>query len=155
MPVVGAVLTWANKGRLAAQSGVGRVTIAKSAVTLVALAATGYSRVLGQRLMDHEKVPVMDGTTPVEDTPPDVKKIQQQLKILQYAVPAHVGALIAISAVMGEQQRTAQVARGWHAACCPPDQVTDLRRSETGPSRNGDGSVTLESEVPAIRMDAS
>src|SRR5919106_638720 len=110
--VGGAVLTWANKGRLAAQSGVGRATMAKNAVSLVALAATGYSRVLGQRLMDHEKVPAKDGTTPVEDTPPDVKKIQQQLKILQYPIPAHVGALIAISAVMGEQQRTTQVARG-------------------------------------------
>src|ERR671919_485568 len=110
--VGGAVLTWANKGRLAAQSGVGRATMAKNAVSLVALAATGYSRVLGQRLMDHENVPAKDGTTPVEETPPDVKKIQQQLKILQYAIPAHVGALIAISAVMGEQQRTTQVARG-------------------------------------------
>jgi hypothetical protein len=110
--VGGAVLTWANKGRLAAQSGVGSATMAKNAVSLAALAATGYSRVLGQRLMDHEKVPAKDGTTPVEDTPPDVKKIQQQLKILQYAIPAHVGALIAISAVMGEQQRTTQVAQG-------------------------------------------
>jgi hypothetical protein len=91
---------------------VGRATMAKNAVSLAALAATGYSRVLGQRLMDHEKAPAKDGTTPVEDTPPDVKKIQQQLKILQYAIPAHVGALIAISAVMGEQQRTTQVAQG-------------------------------------------
>jgi hypothetical protein len=66
----------------------------------------------GQRLMDQEKVPAKDGTTPVEDTPPDVRKIQHQLKVLQYAIPAHVGALIAISAVMGEQQRTTQVARG-------------------------------------------
>jgi hypothetical protein len=86
--------------------------MAKDAVSLVALAATGYSRVLGQRLMDQEKVPAKDGTTPVEDTPPDVRKIQHQLKVLQYAIPAHVGALIAISAVMGEQQRTTQVARG-------------------------------------------
>jgi hypothetical protein len=86
--------------------------MAKNAVSLVVLAATGYSRVLGQRLMDHEKVPAKDGTTPVEETPPDVKKIQQQLKILQYAIPAHVRALIAISAVLGEQQRTTQVARG-------------------------------------------
>ncbi|MGH2473871.1 MAG: hypothetical protein ACRDIL_01295, partial [Candidatus Limnocylindrales bacterium] len=90
----------------------GRATTAKNAITLVALAATGYSRVLGQRLMDHEKVPAKDGTTPVEDTAPDVKKIQQQLKIVQYAIPAHVGALIAISAVMGEQQRATQVTRG-------------------------------------------
>jgi hypothetical protein len=110
--VGGAVLTWANKGRLVAQSGVGRATMAKNVISLVALAATGYSRVLGQRLMDHEKVAAKDGTTPVEDTPADVKKIQQQLKILQYAIPAHVGALIAISAIMGEQQRATQVARG-------------------------------------------
>lgn len=108
----GMTLMWANKGRLAGQHGVGRATLAKNVVTLVTLAATAYARVLGQRLMDCEKVPVCDGTTPTADTPSDVQAIQRQLKILQYAIPAHVGVLIALNALMGEQQRPAQVAQG-------------------------------------------
>src|SRR4029450_461435 len=55
--VGGAVLTWANKGRLAAQSGVGRATMAKDAVSLVALAATRYSRAPGQRVMTPDEGP--------------------------------------------------------------------------------------------------
>ena len=108
--------------------------MARDAVSLVALAATGYSRVLGQRLMDQQKVPAKDGTTPVEDTPPDVRKIQHQLKVLRYANPAHLGALIAISAVMGEQQRTTQVARGVSAACCAPPREP-VRPTTSSPAR--------------------
>lgn len=107
-----AMLMWANKGRLAGQAGVGRATVAKNILSLVTLGATAYSRALGQRLMEYDKVPVEDGTTPVQDTPSEVQKIQRQLKVLQYAIPAHVGSLIAINALMSEQQRTLQVAQG-------------------------------------------
>ncbi len=62
--------------------------------------------------MSQGDVPVQDGTTPLPETPEEVRAAQRQLKILQYAIPAHVGALIAISAKMGEQQRPAQVAKG-------------------------------------------
>jgi hypothetical protein len=108
----GVVLMGANKGRLTAQKGVGRATLAKNILTVMALAATAYSRVLGQRLMEEEKIPVQDGTTPNAETPPDVANIQRQLRVLQYAIPVHVAGLVAISALMGEQQRTAQVVRG-------------------------------------------
>lgn len=108
----GVALMWGNKGRLAGQQGVAGATLAKNIVSLVTLAATGYSRVLGQRLMEYDKVPVADGTTPVPDTPAEVRAIQRQLKILQYAVPAHVGCLIVLNAMMGEQQRAGQVAHG-------------------------------------------
>lgn len=108
----GAVLMWANKGRLGGQSGVARATIAKDVLSAVTLAATAYSRVLGQRLMEQPKVPVQDGTTPVSETPSDVRNIQRQLKVLQYAIPVHVAGLIALSALMGEQQRPMQVIRG-------------------------------------------
>jgi hypothetical protein len=108
----GAVLMAANKGRLAAQRGVGRATMWKSVLTVVSLAATAYSRVVGQRLMDAGKTPVADGTTPLPETPEDVASAQRQLKALQWAIPAHVGGLIALNALMGEQQRPTQVARG-------------------------------------------
>jgi hypothetical protein len=108
----GLVLMWGNKGRLAGQEGVAGASMAKNVLTLVTLAATGYSRILGQRLMEQEKVPVADGTTPLPDTPDDVRAIQRQLKVLQYAIPAHVAGLIVINAMMGEQQRAGQVAQG-------------------------------------------
>ena len=108
----GVVLTAANKGRLTAQRGVARASIAKSILTAVTLGATAYSRVLGQRLMEQEKTPVQDGTTPNSETPSEIANIQRQLKVLQYAIPAHVTVLVMITALMGEQQRTAQVIRG-------------------------------------------
>ena len=108
----GLAVMWGNKGRTVAQEGVAGATVAKNVLSVVTLAATAYARVLGQRLMEYEKVPVADGTTPVSDTPDDVRAIQRQLKILQYAIPAHVAGLIVLDALMGEQQRPAQVARG-------------------------------------------
>lgn len=108
----GVVLTGANKGRLRAQRGVARAAMAKKIVTALTIAATGYSRVLGQRLMEQEKTPVRDGTSPTSETPPEVSSIQRQLKILQYALPAHVAVLVALTALMGEQQRTMQVVEG-------------------------------------------
>jgi uncharacterized membrane protein len=108
----GAALMMANKGRLAGQAGVGRATLAKNLLSLVTLGATVYARVLGQRLMEQDGAPVEDGTTPTPETPSEVRNIQRQLKLLQYAIPVHVGGLIAITALMGEQQRTSQVASG-------------------------------------------
>ena len=108
----GLALMWGNKGRLVGQQGVAGTTVAKNVLSLVTLGATAYSRVLGQRLMEYEKVPVADGTTPLPDTPAEVRSIQRQLKILQYAIPVHVAGLIVFNAMMGEQQRPAQVAHG-------------------------------------------
>lgn len=105
-------LSWGNKGRMAGQKGVAGVSVAKTALTAVTLAATGYSRVLGQRLMQHHDAPVADGTTPLPETPDEVTAIQRQMKLLQYAIPVHVAGLIVLDAVMGEQQRPAQVAKG-------------------------------------------
>ena len=110
--VGGVVLTFSNKGRMASQKGVLGLSIAKAAVTGLAFAATAYSRVLGQRIMEAGDVAVADGTTPLPETPEDVASAQKQLKILQWAIPAHVAALIVLSSKMGEQQRPAQVAEG-------------------------------------------
>jgi hypothetical protein len=110
--VGGAALTWGNKGRLMSQRGVGELSAAKLGITALALGATAYSRVLGQRIMDAGDVPVQSGTSPAPMTPEDVAKAQRQLKILQWAVPAHVAALVVLSARMGEQQRPTQVIAG-------------------------------------------
>ena len=50
--VGGAALTWSNRDRLRAQQGVGQVSLVKTGVSALALAATAYSRYLGQKIMD-------------------------------------------------------------------------------------------------------
>jgi hypothetical protein len=67
---------------------------------------------LGQKIMNAGDVPVEDGVTPADQTPPEVAAAQRQLKLLQYAIPALTGAILIASARMGEQQRPASVAQG-------------------------------------------
>lgn len=108
----GAVITVANRGRLAGQQGVASTSIAKTVLTGAALAATGYARYLGKKQMDRPDVAVDAATTPSEHTPDDVAKAQQQQRVVQWAIPLLTGALIVVSAWMGEQQRTTEVASG-------------------------------------------
>jgi hypothetical protein len=53
-----------NKGRLASERGVVGATVAKAAVTGLALGATAYSRALGERLMQAGDAPVRMGPRP-------------------------------------------------------------------------------------------
>jgi hypothetical protein len=108
----GAVLLGANKGRVASQQGVAQATVAKTALTGAALAATAWSRALGAKLNEAGEVPVEGGTEPGADTPEDVAKAQRQLKVLQWVIPALTGAVLVLNARMGEQQRPAQVTGG-------------------------------------------
>ncbi|GAA2704008.1 hypothetical protein ACFY2R_04215 [Micromonospora olivasterospora] len=98
--------------RMAVQRGVGRASTLKTGLTLGALAVTGYSRLLGMRL---EKAggPPVDGTTePNSHTPANVASCQRQMKLLQWAVPVLTGALVVVTAYMGEQQKPGRVFRG-------------------------------------------
>jgi hypothetical protein len=108
----GAVLLGANTGRLTSQQGVASATVAKTALTGAALAATAWSRALGAKLDQAGQVPVEGGTDPSIDTPEDVAKAQRQLKVLQWVIPALTGAVLVLNARMGEQQRPAQVSGG-------------------------------------------
>ena len=110
--VGGAVLLGANKGRVASQQGVAQATVAKTALTGAALAATAWSRALGAKLDQAGEVPVEGGTDPSIDTPEDVAKAQRQLKVLQWVIPALTGAVLILNARMGEQQRPTQVSGG-------------------------------------------
>jgi len=110
--VGGAVLLGANKGRVASQQGVAQATVAKTALTGAALAATAWSRALGAKLNQAGEVPVEGGTDPSGHTPEDVAKTQRQLKVLQWVIPALTGAVLILNARMGEQQRPAQVTGG-------------------------------------------
>ena len=110
--VGGTVLLGANKGRIAGQRGVAQATVAKTALTGAALAATAWSRALGAKLDQAGEAPVEGGTDPGDHTPEDVAKAQRQLKVLQWVIPALTGAVLVLNARMGEQQRPAQVTGG-------------------------------------------
>lgn len=101
-----------NKGRLGAQQGVASMALAKTALTVAALGVTAYSRKLGHTVSEETRMPVRSGTQPETGTPPAVAQAQRQLQQLQWAVPALTGALIAVSAFAGEQQRASEVRRG-------------------------------------------
>ena len=108
----GAMLTWTNKGRVASQRGVATTSVLKTALTAGALGATAYSRALGQKVMKAGDVPVEGGTSPGAATPPEVAAAQSKLDALQWVIPALTGALICVTAYMGEQQRPKEVAGG-------------------------------------------
>jgi hypothetical protein len=116
----GAAITFGNKSRLAGQKGVGTQTAVKLGLTGAALAATAYSRKLGQEVMDYEaqmrasgvQPGAEDATTPGAQTPSHIAEAQAKLKKLQWAVPALTGALMVLNVYMGEKQRPSQVAKG-------------------------------------------
>ena len=112
-------LTRANRTRMSMQQGVAGASAAKGVLTVAALAATGYSRVLGQRVMDAGDVPVEDGTQPSALTPPDVEQAQRQLDKLQWAIPVLTGAMLVVNALMGEQQRPQSVVTGFARRLSP------------------------------------
>jgi hypothetical protein len=98
--------------RVASQAGVARMSMLKTALTVGALAVTGYSRLLGMRLQKAGGPPVEGTTEPSYQTPANVASSQRQMKLLQWAIPAMTGALVVVSAYMGEQQKPGQVLRG-------------------------------------------
>ncbi len=107
-----ALLTLGNKSRVVGQKGVGATSVAKTGITAAALAATAYSRALGQKVISAGDVPVEGGTTPAPETPPEVADAQRKLEKLQWAIPALTGVLVVTDALMGEQQRPSEVASG-------------------------------------------
>jgi hypothetical protein len=111
--LVGSVLlATGNKSRIAGQKGVATTSVAKTVVTGAALAATAYSRSLGQKVISAGDVPVEGGTTPSGETPPDVADAQRKLNKLQWAIPVLTGSLVLFDAYMGELQRPSEVTSG-------------------------------------------
>ncbi|HEX5597880.1 MAG TPA: hypothetical protein VFX61_17985 [Micromonosporaceae bacterium] len=101
-----------ESGRVVAQSGVGRMSAMKTALTAAALAVTGYSRMLGKKIEKAGTAPVAGTTAPSNETPHDVAATQRQLKFMQWMIPAFTGALIVITAYAGEQEKPGEVMRG-------------------------------------------
>jgi hypothetical protein len=101
-----------NRERVAAQRGVATASIVKAGLTAAALGATAYARLLGKRVEANQNQPAEGGAAPTPATSPDVSSAQRQLAVLQWAIPALTGGMIACDAVLGEQERPAQVATG-------------------------------------------
>ena len=113
------LLVGGNKGRIVGQSNVATTSVAKTAVTAAALGATAYARALGQKMMKAGDVPVEGGTDASAQTPPDVAAVQRKLSALQWVIPALTGSLVVMDALMGEQQRTGEVASGFVSRLLP------------------------------------
>jgi hypothetical protein len=106
-------MLFTQRRRVAGQRGVAAMSAAKTVLTVAALGATAYSRKLGEQLEDASSVPVAGVTEPASDTPAPVRSMQRRLRIAQWTVPALTGALIAVSALAGEQQKPDQVVYGF------------------------------------------
>lgn len=102
----------ANRERVREQAGVGASSAVKTGLTGLAMAATAYSRVQGAKLSKTGDVPAESGTSPSAGTPSELADAQRRLALLQWAIPAITGALIAVTALQGEQQRPEEQAAG-------------------------------------------
>jgi hypothetical protein len=101
-----------ERGRVAAQKGVGSMSTAKTAITIAALGATAYSRVLGRKMEKANRAPVEGTTEPGRATPKGVAVAQRQQRVAQWAIPVLTGALLVVSSLAGEQQKPGAFARG-------------------------------------------
>jgi hypothetical protein len=101
-----------NRERVVAQRGVATASTVKAGLTLAALGATGYARLLGKRVEANQNEPAEGGVAPTPATSPDVAGPQRQLAVLQWVIPVLTGGMIIFDAVLGEQERPAQVAAG-------------------------------------------
>jgi hypothetical protein len=110
--VGGALIVRENRGRIGGQQGVAIWTGTKTALTGAALASTAATGYFSKQVWAEGDVPLQAATTPTAATPAGAAKALGPLRILQWITPALTGALIASSAVMGEQQRPAEVAKG-------------------------------------------
>jgi hypothetical protein len=102
----------AESPRVAAQRGVGAMSVAKTALTAAALAVTGYARVVGKKMENAGQTPTEGTTEPAAETPAEVSAAQRQQRVAQWMIPVFTGALLVISALAGEQQKPQSVLRG-------------------------------------------
>jgi hypothetical protein len=112
--VVGGVgLLLANRGRVAHQSGTTANTVVKTALTAVGIGLTAYSGMLGAQVAKAGPVPAAGAVRPSAATPSEVAAAMDRLRLVQYAVPAVAGTLIALGAQQGEQQKPEEQRAGF------------------------------------------
>ncbi len=109
--VGGTGLLSANAARVQHQQGVAASTMAKTAMTGAALAATAYARVLGKKI---EKTFSADAEerAAADQQPLSLDKAKRQLAAAQWAVPLLTAGIVVLNALHGEQQRPLQQKTG-------------------------------------------
>ncbi|WP_380169309.1 hypothetical protein [Jannaschia sp. R86511] len=105
-------LLLANRDRAAHQEGTRGNTVAKSLLTVAGVGLTAWSGVLGAQVAKAGQVPAQGAVTPSGETPDDVAGAMRQLRVVQYAIPAVAGVLIALGAQQGEQQKPEEQRKG-------------------------------------------
>jgi len=105
-------IAWENKGRIAKQEGVARDTVLKTAVTVAGAAVTAYAGILGKKVEKLADEGARGATEPRPDASDELKAAQQQLRMLQWVIPAFAGAVIILGAKHGEMQRPKNVFAG-------------------------------------------
>ncbi|WP_426938746.1 hypothetical protein ACQCSV_15705 [Pseudarthrobacter sp. S3] len=105
-------IAFENKDRIAKQDGVARDTVIKTAVTLAGAAVTLYAGLLGKKVDQLADQGGEGATEPRAGASDELKSAQQQLKMLQWAIPAFAGAVIILGAKHGEMQRPKNVFQG-------------------------------------------
>ncbi len=133
-------VAWSNKGRLATQRGVERVSAAKVALTAGALGATVAASVFGRQLHEHDRTrgnTAKESRSPVDPDRGDAQtggsdrddgeraELLRRLRAVQIAVPALTGLMLVADVRLGEQQRPSQVLKG-EVARVMPDLGTRL-----------------------------
>jgi len=105
-------IAWENKERIAKQEGVARDTVIKTAVTVAGAAVTLYSGILGKKVEKLADQGAEGATEPRPDASDELKAAQQQLKVLQWVIPAFAGLVVILGAKHGEMQRPKNVFAG-------------------------------------------
>ncbi|WP_285248552.1 hypothetical protein [Pseudarthrobacter sp. efr-133-R2A-89] len=105
-------IAWDNKGRIAKQDGVARDTAIKTAVTLAGAGVTLYSGILGKKVEKLADEGARGATEPQPAASDELKSAQQQLKLLQWAIPGFAALVIILGAKHGEMQRPTNVLAG-------------------------------------------
>lgn len=98
--------------RVRHQRGVGLSSAIKTVVTGAGLGVAAWSAVLNRQMAHAGPAPVQGATEPNAQTPPDVARIQKQLKLVQWLNPAVSFGIVALSSWQSEQQRPTEVAKG-------------------------------------------
>ncbi|HSN36180.1 MAG TPA: hypothetical protein VLT34_07510 [Arthrobacter sp.] len=108
----GLAIMWENRERMAKQEGVTRLSIYKSVVTLAGAAVSLYAGLQGAKVDKLASEGAAGATEPKPGASEELRSAQQQLKILQWAIPVFAGTVIVLGAKHGEMQRPKNVFEG-------------------------------------------
>ncbi|WP_043444473.1 hypothetical protein [Arthrobacter sp. L77] len=101
-----------NKGRVAAQDSVGSNTVVKSVVTVIGMALSLYSGILGKKVGELADQGSAGATEPRPGASDELAKAQSQLKITQWLLPVVSAIVVVLGAKQGEMQRPENVKKG-------------------------------------------